>query len=178
MKSIGMICLTAGMVLSPHLLHAQTAGSYAVVERGANYRVLQKTAIENGTNRIHRYTELATGLYFANSNGQLVESKEEIETYPRGAIARQGQYQVIFANNLNSAGAIDMQTPDGKRLRSSILGLAYNDDSTGQSVLIAQIQNSQGELISSNQVLYPDAFKGVNADVRYTATRRAVLSRT
>ena len=169
MKSIGMICLTVGMVFLPHLLHAQTAGSFAVVEHGANYRVWQTTNNVGGTNRVHKYTELATGMYYTNSSGQWVESKEEIETFARGAIARQGPYQVIFANNLNTAGAIDVQTPDGKRLRSNILGLAYNDDSTGQSVLIAQIQNSQGELISSNQVLYPDAFDGVvKADVRYT----------
>ena len=149
-----VIALLAAGVLS---IQAQ----YQVVEHGANYRVWQTTNNVGGTNRIHKYTELATGMYYTNSDGQWVESREEIETFARGAIARQGPYQVIFANNLNSAGAIDVQTPDGKRLRSNILGLAYNDDSTGQSVLIAQIQNSQGELISSNQVLYPDAFDGV-----------------
>jgi hypothetical protein len=91
-----------------------------------------------------------------------------MSTYPAGAIARQGQYQVIFANNLNTEGAIDQQTPDAKRLRSNILGLAYYDRSSGQIALIAQIQDSEGQLISANQVLYPNAFTGVNADVRYT----------
>ena len=142
---------------------------YQIVDRGANYRVLQKTSIENGTNRIHRVVELGSGLHYKNSYGQWVESKEEIDTYPSGAVARRGAFQVIFANNLNSAGAIDLQTPDGKRLRTSILGLAYDDRSTGKNVLIAQIQDSQGELISANQVLYPNAFDGVvKADIRYT----------
>jgi len=144
------------------------ASQYQVVERGADYRVLQKTTYEGGTNRVHRVVELSAGLNYKNSYGQWTESKEEIETFPNGAIAQHGQYQVIFANNLNSTGAIDLQTPDGKRLRSNILGLAYDDRSTGKNVLIAQIQDSQGELISSNQVLYPDAFAGVKADVRYT----------
>jgi len=144
------------------------ASQFQVVERGADYNVLQKTTYEGGTNHVHRVIELATGMHYL-SNGQWIESREEIEAFPRGAIARQGPYQVIFANNLNSAGAIDLQTPDGKRLRSNILGLAYEDSSTGKSVLIAKIQNSQGELISANQVLYPDAFDGVvKADVRYT----------
>jgi hypothetical protein len=149
-------------------LAAMGAGQYQVVGRGANYNVLQKTTVENGTNRVHQIVELATGLNYTNSYGQWVASREEIETFPRGAIARQGRYQVIFANNLNSAGAIDQQMPDGKRLRSNILGLAYDDRSTGQSVLIAQVQDSQGELIASNQVLYSDAFEGVKADVRYS----------
>ena len=147
--------------------------AYAVVARAANSRVWERTVYERGPNgqaipRKHRYTELASGLnYWDSTAGQWVESQELIEAYPSGAISRRGQYSVIFANNLNSAGAIDQQTADGKRLRSNIIGLAYSDYSTGQSVLIAQIQNSQGELIAANQVLYPNAFEGVKADVRY-----------
>jgi len=146
--------------------------AYQVVEQGANHRVWQRETYEKSPTgqiipHIHKYTELATGLNYL-SNGQWVESKEEIDAYATGAIANQGPYQVIFANNLNSAGSIDMQTTDGKRLRSSILGLAYYDSSSGQSVTIAQIQDSTGEQISANQVLYPNAFTGVKADVRYT----------
>jgi len=148
---------------------------FATVERGANHRVWERTVYEPGPNgtavpKKHRFTELMTGMYY-QSNGQWVESKELIETYPQGAIARQGQYQVIFANNLNSAGSIDQQTPDGKRLQSNILGLAYYDSSTGNSILIAQIQDSQGGLIADNQVLYQNAFEGVKADVSYTYKR-------
>ena len=117
----------------------------------------------------HGYTELADGLNFKDpQTGQWTPSKDEIEAYAKGAIARHGPYQVIFANNLNSAGSIDVRTADGKRLRSNILGLAYYDRSSGKSILIAQVQDSTGELISANQTLYPDAFQGVKADVRYT----------
>lgn len=45
-------------------------------------------------------------------------------------------------------GPIDMLTPDGKRLTSNILGLGYYDSSTGQAVLVAQIKDSYGQLIS------------------------------
>ena len=138
--------------------------AYAVASQGANHRVWEKTSYELGPDgkavpKIHRYTELASGLNYKDASGQWQASKEEIESYPGGAIARQGQYQVIFANNLNSSGAIDMQTPDGKRLRSNILGLMYHDTTTDKAVLIAQLQDSEGELVSANQVLYPDAFK-------------------
>jgi len=119
---------------------------------------------------ITKYTELASGLYY-KKNVQWAESKEEIETYPGGALAQAGPYQVLFGNNLNSEGAIDLQSHEGKRFRSNILGLAYYDSATGNSVLIGQIQDSQGELIAPNQVLYPDAFSGVRADVRYTYQR-------
>ena len=148
---------------------------FAVVERGANHRIWEKTTYEVGPNGLaipqkHRYTELATGLNYWQ-NGQWVESQEVIEPYSTGAIARQGQHQVIFANNINSAGAIDEQTPDGKRLRSNIIGLIYYDKGTGNAVLIAQLKDSQGQLVSANQVLYQNAFQGVNADVQYSYTR-------
>ena len=152
------------------------ATEYRVVDRGPNHRVWQRETYEAGPKgliipHVHKYMELATGMHYKNGLGEWIESKELIEPFNGGAIARQGQYQVIFANNLNSAGAIDQQTPDGKRLRSNILGLSYFDSSTGQSVLIAKTQDSQGELISDNQVWYPNAFDGVKADVRYTYKR-------
>ena len=150
--------------------------AYQVVERGANHKVWQRETYEKLPDgrivpHLHTYTELATGMHYQNAQGQWVESKEQINASATGAVANQGPYQVAFANNLNSAGAIDQQTPDGRRLRSNILGLSYYDSATGKSVLLAQIQDSQGELISANQVLYPDAFTGLKADVRYTYKR-------
>ena len=130
-----------------------------MVDRGANHRVWQRETYEQSPDgkivpHVHSYTELATGLHYRDaSTGQWVESQELIEPFSGGAVARYGQHQVIFANNLNSAGAIDMQTPDGKRLRSNILGLMYHDTATDQAVLIAGLQDSTGELVSSNQVL-------------------------
>ena len=149
--------------------------AFHVVDRGPNHRVWQnetyeKTSAGKIVTQVHNYQELATGLNYL-SNGQWVESQEVIEPVSGGAVARQGQHQVNFANNLNSLGAIDHQTPDGRHLRSNLLGLSYYDTANGQSVLIGQIKDSQGQIIGGNQVLYPDAFDGVKADVRYTYKR-------
>jgi hypothetical protein len=148
---------------------------FRIVEQGLNHRIWQRETYEQLPNgqvatHVHKVTEIAAGMYHVQ-NEQLVESKEEIVPYASGAIAQEGQYQVIFGNNLNSAGAIDLQTPDGKRLTSNILGLGYYDSSTGQSVLLASIQDSQGALLSPNQVIYPNAFSGVSADVIYIYKR-------
>jgi hypothetical protein len=155
---------------------ASSDTNYTVVSQDANSRVWQRTVYEQGpkgrpVHRKHTYTELASGLNYRDASGKWVESKELIEPFPGGAIARHGQHKVIFSNNLNTIGAIDLEGPDGKRLRSTILGLAYVDNSTGNSVMIATLQDSEGELVSDNQVLYPNAFNGVKADVRYTYTR-------
>jgi hypothetical protein len=116
------------------------------------------------------YVELASGLHYWK-DGEWVESKEEIELFQGGAVARNGQHQVIFAPNINSAGAIDLLTADGKRLRSHVLGLAYTDAATGQAVMIAEIKDSIGQLTAPNQITYPDTFTDFKADLRYTYTR-------
>ena len=146
-----------------------------IVSRDANSRVWERTVYEADASgsvvpQKNRYVELATGLHYWE-NDQWKESKEEIELYPGGAIARQGQHKVIFAYNLATVGAIDLQTPDGLRLRSHILGLSYFDTDSGQSVLIAEVKDSIGELIAPNQVLYEDAFTDFKADVHYTYTK-------
>ena len=39
------------------------------------------------------------------------------------------------------------------------------------SINIAELTNSVGYLVGSNQVIYPNAFNGITADLRYTYTK-------
>jgi len=187
MKTIGIAALYLGTTIGLNSLAAGGASAlssvntanvpppspYKVIETGPNHRIWQRETYEpmpggQIATHIHSYTELASGLNYQDSTGKWVPSQAKIETFAGGAVARHGQHQVIFANNLNTAGAIDEQTPDGKRLRSNILGLMYFDPSTGQAVQIAQLQDSEGELIADDKVIYPNAFAGVQADVLFT----------
>lgn len=157
---------------------AGRTGQWRVKQRAAHetewYSVRYRTNAGTGkvTATTNSYIELATGLNrFEAASGKWEESKEEIEIVPGGAIARKGQHQVSFAANINIAGAIQTTAPDGKVLRSHVLGLAYTDAATGESVLIAQPRDSIGEVIG-NQVIYRDAFDGqFRADLRYTYTK-------
>jgi alpha-tubulin suppressor-like RCC1 family protein len=147
--------------------------AYSVVGRDANSRVWERTTYELSPFGIvvpqkHRYTELATGLHY-QKNGQWVESKEEIDILPNGtAAATQGQHQAYFPGNIYQ-GVIKLVTPDGIHLQSRPLGLSYDDGT--KSVLIAELKHSTGELVGSNQVIYPDAFTDFKADLRYTYTK-------
>src|SRR4029079_4593635 len=116
------------------------------------------------------YLELATGMHFQR-DGQWLEAKEEIAPIAGGAAATNGQHQVNFANDANTAVAIDLQTPDGKRLQSHILGLSYFDTAGGSNVLIAELKSSQGAILAPNRVFYEDAFTDFKADALYTYTR-------
>jgi hypothetical protein len=147
----------------------------AIVERGPHHRVWERVwqeRTEEGqiVERASKVMELATGMHYWG-DGTWQDSKEEIEIGAQGAVARLGQHQVTFAPNLNAAGAIDLVSPDGKRFRSHVLGVAFTDAASGQSVLIAEIKDSVGE-IHKNQVVYPDAFLGeILGNVRYTYSR-------
>jgi hypothetical protein len=67
-----------------------------------------------------------------------------------------------------------MLGPDGQRFRSHVLGIAYTDAASGQSILIAQIKDATGAVLPPNQVYYQNAFDGdVVADIRYTYTKDA-----
>ncbi|HKX60248.1 MAG TPA: hypothetical protein VJS65_00370, partial [Verrucomicrobiae bacterium] len=113
------------------------------------------------------FAVLAAGLHYSQG-GQWLESRDEIEIVDGGAVARHGAHRVAFAANINQAGAIDLITPEGHRLRSHVLGIAYSDAASGKSILVGGIRDSIG-LVNGNQVSYPDALDGTfRADVRYT----------
>jgi len=109
--------------------------------------------------------EMAAGLNYLQ-NGQWVESKEQIDVLQQGgAAATQGQHQVYFPSDIYQ-GAIELVTPEGTQLQSRPMGLFYDDGTN--VVMIAQLTNSIGQLVSSNKVVYPDAFDGIRADLVYT----------
>ena len=176
-RCAGLMCLA--LLLSfwakSQTVSTNSAGDYSEAERGADYVVWQKLQQQtNASGRVitttNSFTELATGMHF-QQNGQWVDATANIQLTTNGASALQGQHQVFFAGNINTDGAVEVVTPDGKSLRSHILGLSYFDTATRQSVLIAELKDATGQLVSSNEVDYPDSFTDFRADVRYTYTR-------
>lgn len=147
-----------------------------VLERGAHHNKVElvSTRLDESGNTLtetNSYIQLETGLNFRNAQGEWEESKAEFEIIPGAVTAWKGQHKVSLAPNLNTAGAVQMRLPDGRLMPSHVFGLAYFDTKTGQSVLIAEVKDSEGVLVSPNELVYADAFSHVGADVRYTYTR-------
>lgn len=117
--------------------------------------------------------EISTGLHYFDQ-AQWKPSEERIEPVPGGAVARRGQHQVFFAANLNSAGAISFTSPDGRQLKSHPLGLAYYDATSGKSVLLSPLKNSQGRIEEERRVMYADAFQDIEADVVYHYSKQGL----
>ena len=112
---------------------------------------------------------MATGLNYKDSTGQWQPSKEEIDIQSDGTLAAtQGQHQVYFPGNIYG-GELELVQPDGVQLHSCPVGLSYDDGSN--TMLIAVLTNSIGQLIGSNQVIYTNAFVGLDADLLYSYTK-------
>lgn len=171
MKGIHVV-LGRALVLTTAVLtlaNARADSDYTVTTRGPDWNILQKTTVEHGTNHVHRYVEIASGLNYTNSSGQLVESKEEITILPTGgAVANQGRHTVSFPANIYE-GVLEVVSPDGRHLKSRPLGVSYDDGSN--TIFIATLKSAQGYLTSSNTVTYRDAFDGVKADLVCTYRR-------
>src|SRR5262245_31579759 len=146
-----------------------------VVERGPHHQVLQRVIEETRPDgkvvpRVSTIVELETGMNYLDGQ-EWKSTVAEIEIVNGTAVARRGPHQVIFEANLKTAGAIDLLTPDGKRFRSHIIGLAYMDAASGRSTMFAEIKDCNGAVLPPNQVWYQDAFEGdCVADVRMTYT--------
>src|SRR6185437_10007380 len=173
---ISVIALTALLSCSLCALAQQINVDSAptVVDSGPNHRVWQTVSVDElvQTN-VSSYTELATGLNYWNpAKGQYEESKEQFQIMQDGsAIATNVQHQVILAADINSGGSVDLLMPGGQRLQSNPMGLSFFDTASGKSVLIAEVTNCVGELVSPNVVLYTSAFGNLQAALRYTYTR-------
>src|SRR5258706_375881 len=127
----------------------QTAG-YSITDSGQHHRVWSRLSyvtnsgvVSLATNTI---TQLSTGLHRSVSN-QWVVSNPQIVLTSTGIVARGASHTALFATNANTYGAITMKLPDGQILRSHLLGLAYQDPSTGSNLMFAVLKDSTAQII-------------------------------
>ena len=144
--------------------------AYDIVERGEDFGVYRtvRTGIDDSggtSSRTNQFTLLENCLnYF--EDGRWKESEDLIEVAPDGAFARRGPNKAIFSPDLNSPAVFDILTSDGQRLRGGVRALQLTDVASGRSVTLASVKTSApGELLPPNQIVYRNAFDGLDADV-------------
>src|SRR6266545_4295967 len=181
MKTI--FSLVAATALCSQSLSAQLSlplGTTAptAVETGPHHRVVQTVKVEldelgQRVQTTNSYVAIGTGMnVWSETEGKWVPASDEIELVNGGAIAARTQAKVFFLPNLNDLQPpINLYLPDGRPLRSQIVGLAYTERDTGKSVFISELKDSVGQVIGRNQVVYPDAFESIKADVRYSVNQ-------
>ena len=153
---------------------SRTLKESSILERGSHHRVVQNVTEEvslAGATSLwtNTFTELANSIHFWRDN-RWFETREEFKLFPGGAAATEGPHQLILAPNINEGGSVDLLTSDGKRFLSNPMGLSFRDTVTGNTVLIAEVKDSIGELVAPNVIIYPDAFTDFKGTLRYTYT--------
>ncbi|HTI70004.1 MAG TPA: hypothetical protein VMF06_08560 [Candidatus Limnocylindria bacterium] len=115
--------------------------------------------------------ELATGLNYWDG-ASWTPSDPSFTEESEGFAAMHIQHPVFLKGNLNQKGAVSLRTPDGIHLKSTPVALGLYDAASGQSLLLAKLQDCSGMLVSSNKIIFPDAFvhEGIRADVVYTTS--------
>ena len=166
-----------GSLSSFAVLLSQTAQSFPpiVVERGPHHQVVQSVTLTRDEQGLlatltNSFAQLTPGLNWFNPQTQAYEeTQEKFEITRDGyAVAQRGPHKLILAPNVATSGAVDLLTSDGQRFRSHVFGISYFNPVTGQSELIAEVKDTIGELVATNQVVYPDAFTDFSADLRVT----------
>jgi Glucodextranase, domain B len=184
MKSIRLF----GVLLAASSLQAQTSTQapannvtlpvptpYAVVSRDANSAVWQRTTYDRAPDgslvpHIYQYKEIANGLNHL-VNGQYAPSSENVEISSDGSSASStnGAHQLYFPGDIRD-GVIKLVEADGKVIETAPICLALSDGSN--SVLLALVTNSTGAILpSGNEVIYANAFSGLNADIMFSNTK-------
>jgi hypothetical protein len=118
----------------------------------------------------HEIVEIGTGMNYWNGT-QWSPSVPQFVATKDGFVANQVQHQVHLGGNLIANGSVTVQTPDGIVLNSTPLAIALYDSASGDFQVIATVTNCAPTQVSSNEVMYIDAFSGsVCASVVYTIT--------
>ena len=181
---IGLVCFVLCFFLirpaqtqtnSLHFMMAQALATNGFTGYSALSRHVKKPVDAASAIRQYKGTNTAT---FAQA-AAVAGAEAPVAPQSRGGSIRQengyaiadfGPHHVQFAPNLNTLSAVNLQMINGEELRGNIVGVFYVNGATGQSVKLATLKDNQGEILSSNQVIYRSAFDGIKADVLFTYT--------
>jgi hypothetical protein len=176
---LGSVFLAAAGGAGGSEIEALGTHGYRVVARAQDEALFERVLeVRNEVDEIVRYTQefrlLSHGLHYIDpATGSWRESEEVWEPHAEGAVARRGAYQVILRPDLATEAAFEVWTSDQERLRGGPRALLLTDHVAKRSLTLATIRSCRGEIVAPNQVLFRDAFDGLEADVLYIWKRGA-----
>ncbi|HEX5222317.1 MAG TPA: chitobiase/beta-hexosaminidase C-terminal domain-containing protein [Verrucomicrobiae bacterium] len=160
---------------------AQTATDSSRVfsaERGRHHELI--STVRQETNKLgqvssvtSRYAVLANGMNFTNASGQWQTAVPVVQALGDFVVCTGAAYRVVISANLNRFGSVDLETSDRQRIVSHPLAIGFYDPESGQSALLARLKDSRAELVSSNLIVFRDAFdgSGIEASITYAYRR-------
>ena len=114
----------------------------------------------------NRYTELGAGICYEQPDGKWADSHPRFVLTPDGSVeATEIPHKVRISPDLRSIAAVKMTLPDGRMMSSTFRGLYLHDRATQKRLLVSDITNSIGTLISSNVLVYSNCFASLKGDL-------------
>ena len=155
------------------------AGDSYVSEQGEHFNVLQKLEpVESpgGTTsyRTNTVIQLESGLNYRHPLGFWQASEATFRLEGGDAIGDQTPHKVRLPGILGPQTRVHVTLPDGSVAESRVFGLAYYEPESGRSVLLAELKDSNGVLEAPNQIVYPDAFTDLVADLVFIHRRSGI----
>ena len=120
----------------------------------------------SGSEEANHIAEIATGMNFWNGQ-EWSPSDPSFSVEQDAFVATRVQHKSRISSNLNTKRAVTIITPDGITLSSTPVAIALYDAASGQFAVIGTLTNCVGSLVSSNEVVFENAFSGVCASVFY-----------
>jgi len=177
MKSAFLFCAFVLLICVAAVSRAQTSAPPStpdkIVYRDGNEIIWEHTTWDPSHSdpgklipHTHRYVEAGTGIsYKQTENGPWLSSQDVINLLPDGtASATNAPCKAYWPADIYN-DTVKLVTADGVALNFQPIALSYSTESN--TVLIAVLTNSVGELVSSNEIVYPETFSGISADVAY-----------
>ena len=112
-----------------------------------------------------RYIELCTGLnYWDGEKWERSEAAfDEAEDEYAG---NRTVHKVRVPKRLDRRGWLEVDFGGGYRQRSRPMCVIYYDEGSGESVVLGEYRGSVGRMVSSDTIIYEDAFDGLRCDLR------------
>lgn len=155
--------------VAPPLL-ATTADLIESGEDYSVYRTVRETTDENGcVNRtvVGQFTLIGNALNYRH-NGVWRRSEDRIERRGRYFVAARGPNKARFTRELKPGATFSIAMSDGSHYEGGVRRLELFNSSTGEVLNLATLRRGvASEFVSSNQLLYREAFDGVAADLLY-----------
>jgi hypothetical protein len=131
---------------------APTRRNWSLMETGPDHRKWQSP---DAAGRMHSIVEIGSGMNYWDGN-RWTASEATFQAVDDGFVVARAQQQIQLAANLNVQNAVTVNMADqsGLVIPSTPVAIGLYDAASGQSLIIAQIQDCAGAMIASNQVVY------------------------
>jgi hypothetical protein len=148
-----------------------------ILERDFHHQAVKYTRKAADTNGvwhevISQYHQVENGLNRPTPDGKWVPVTVAIQGTQDGARFDGAECSIEWRTTPENADAVVLSTIDGNRYVSHVIGLAYFDKQSGDSVLLSEVVPVAGQLASDKELVYPSCFSdGVEADLVYRIGR-------